>query len=205
MILLASSVRLPAESSREMCGKFTSQASCRNVVDFSQPLTGDNSSGGGDEGGDGEVYTYRVSERPREQSVFWRQVVEPHVANALGRVMDAHHDPLVIMLLIGVTVFPFRKVRQRVDEGIATIGPKVAGGDGGHRWFVAPAMMPSKPDHTLERGRAIRRLRLRCTCARRRRTLPLRPEPGIARRTLLSSPPSERPILLSRHMHRRRR
>lgn len=42
-----------------MCGKFTAQASWRNVVDFSQPLTGDGG-GGGDAGGDGEVYTYRV-------------------------------------------------------------------------------------------------------------------------------------------------
>ena len=36
-----------------MCGKFTAQAKWREVVDFSQPLTG------GDEGG-GEVTTYRV-------------------------------------------------------------------------------------------------------------------------------------------------
>lgn len=45
-----------------MCGKFTAQATWREVVDFSQPLTGD---GGGDiDGGGaderGEVYTYRV-------------------------------------------------------------------------------------------------------------------------------------------------
>lgn len=44
-----------------MCGKFTALASWRNVVDFSQPLTGDGSSGGGgDEGGPDEVYVYRV-------------------------------------------------------------------------------------------------------------------------------------------------
>ncbi len=41
-----------------MCGKFTAQAKWREVVDFSQPLTG--SSGGDEGGGDGEVYTYRV-------------------------------------------------------------------------------------------------------------------------------------------------
>lgn len=44
-----------------MCGKFTAQASWRNVVDFSQPLTSDSGGGGGnDGGGDGGVYTYRV-------------------------------------------------------------------------------------------------------------------------------------------------
>jgi len=44
-----------------MCGKFTAQASWREVVDFSQPLTGDNGGGGGgDEGGSAETETYRV-------------------------------------------------------------------------------------------------------------------------------------------------
>ena len=37
-----------------MCGKFTAQATWQQVVDFSQPLTGEG-------GGDGEVYTYRVN------------------------------------------------------------------------------------------------------------------------------------------------
>lgn len=41
-----------------MCGKFTSQATWAQVVDFSQPLTGEG--GGGDEGG-GEIYTHRVN------------------------------------------------------------------------------------------------------------------------------------------------
>jgi putative SOS response-associated peptidase YedK len=41
-----------------MCGKFTAQATWQQVVDFSQPLTGEGGSDGG--GGDGEVYTYRV-------------------------------------------------------------------------------------------------------------------------------------------------
>lgn len=46
-----------------MCGKFTALASWRNVVDFSQPLTGDGTGGGGGDEGDGgagEIYTYRV-------------------------------------------------------------------------------------------------------------------------------------------------
>jgi putative SOS response-associated peptidase YedK len=45
-----------------MCGKFTAQASWREVVDFSQPLTGDSvgGGGGGDEGAAGETSTYRV-------------------------------------------------------------------------------------------------------------------------------------------------
>ena len=46
----------------DMCGKFTAQATWREVVDFSQPLTGDG--GGGIDGGGaeerGEVHTYRV-------------------------------------------------------------------------------------------------------------------------------------------------
>lgn len=45
-----------------MCGKFTAQASWREVVDFSRPLTGDSGGGGG--GGDdgaGDVYTYKVN------------------------------------------------------------------------------------------------------------------------------------------------
>lgn len=43
-----------------MCGKFTAQATWQQVVDFSQPLTGEN--GGGDESSSGgEVYTYRVN------------------------------------------------------------------------------------------------------------------------------------------------
>lgn len=41
-----------------MCGKFTAQTTWLQVVDFSQPLTGE---GGGEGGGDGEVYTYRVN------------------------------------------------------------------------------------------------------------------------------------------------
>jgi hypothetical protein len=41
-----------------MCGKFTAHATWQQVVDFSQPLTGE---GGGEGGGDGEVYTYRVN------------------------------------------------------------------------------------------------------------------------------------------------
>lgn len=41
-----------------MCGKFTSQATWAQVVDFSQPLTGE-PGGGGDEGG-GDIYTHRV-------------------------------------------------------------------------------------------------------------------------------------------------
>ena len=48
-----------------MCGKFTAQASWREVVAFSQPLTGggaEGDSGDRDGGGDGEyaVVTYRV-------------------------------------------------------------------------------------------------------------------------------------------------
>lgn len=44
-----------------MCGKFTAQASWREVVDFSQPLTGDSGDGGGgEEAGDAETHTYRV-------------------------------------------------------------------------------------------------------------------------------------------------
>lgn len=45
-----------------MCGKFTAQASWREVVDFSQPLTVDSGGGdsGGDEGAAGETITYRV-------------------------------------------------------------------------------------------------------------------------------------------------
>lgn len=43
-----------------MCGKFTALASWREVVAFSQPLTGDSVSGGGDSGGD-ETVTYRVN------------------------------------------------------------------------------------------------------------------------------------------------
>ena len=43
-----------------MCGKFTAQATWREVVDFSQPLTG-KSGGGGDDGGAGEVNTHRVN------------------------------------------------------------------------------------------------------------------------------------------------
>jgi putative SOS response-associated peptidase YedK len=43
-----------------MCGKFTAQASWREVVDFSQPLTGDSGGGGGDEGAAGETFSYRV-------------------------------------------------------------------------------------------------------------------------------------------------
>lgn len=44
-----------------MCGKFTAQASWRDVVDFSQPLTGDSGGGGGgDEGAADETFTYRV-------------------------------------------------------------------------------------------------------------------------------------------------
>lgn len=42
-----------------MCGKFTALASWREVVDFSQPLTGGDGAEGGEGGGD-EVYTYRV-------------------------------------------------------------------------------------------------------------------------------------------------
>jgi len=43
-----------------MCGKFTAQATWQQVVDFSQPLTGEG--GGGDQGsGEDEVYTYRVN------------------------------------------------------------------------------------------------------------------------------------------------
>lgn len=43
-----------------MCGKFTALASWREVVDFSQPLTG--KSGSGDsEGGAGEIVGYRVN------------------------------------------------------------------------------------------------------------------------------------------------
>lgn len=43
-----------------MCGKFTAQASWREVVAFSQPLTADDT-GGGDSGGEGdEIVTYRV-------------------------------------------------------------------------------------------------------------------------------------------------
>lgn len=45
-----------------MCGKFTAQATWREVVDFSRPLTGDaGDRGAADVGGDGEVYTYRVN------------------------------------------------------------------------------------------------------------------------------------------------
>ena len=46
-----------------MCGKFTAQASWREVVAFSQPLTGDGGAGGeGDAGGsdDDGIVTYRV-------------------------------------------------------------------------------------------------------------------------------------------------
>lgn len=46
-----------------MCGKFTAQARWQQVVDFSQPLTGE-PGGGGDEGNggssEGEVFTYKV-------------------------------------------------------------------------------------------------------------------------------------------------
>jgi putative SOS response-associated peptidase YedK len=42
-----------------MCGKFTSQASWREVFDFSQPLTSGGGGGEGDGGAD-EVVTYRV-------------------------------------------------------------------------------------------------------------------------------------------------
>ena len=46
-----------------MCGKFTAQASWREVVAFSQPLTdrgGDPGDSGGDEGGGDGIVTYRV-------------------------------------------------------------------------------------------------------------------------------------------------
>jgi hypothetical protein len=43
-----------------MSGKFTAQASWRDVVVFSQPLTGDSGDGGSDEGAAGETFTYRV-------------------------------------------------------------------------------------------------------------------------------------------------
>lgn len=45
-----------------MCGKFTAQASWREVVDFSQPLTeiGGCDKPGGDEGSSDEIVTYRV-------------------------------------------------------------------------------------------------------------------------------------------------
>lgn len=38
----------------------SAEATCQQVVDFSQPLTGEG--GGAEGGGDGEVYTYRVNE-----------------------------------------------------------------------------------------------------------------------------------------------
>lgn len=42
-----------------MCGKFTAQAAWREVVAFSQPLTGESGSGEAEGGGD-EIVTYRV-------------------------------------------------------------------------------------------------------------------------------------------------
>ncbi len=53
-----------------MCGKFTAQASWREVVDFSQPLTVDSGGGdsGGDEGAAGETITYRVGGNCRSSS-----------------------------------------------------------------------------------------------------------------------------------------
>jgi putative SOS response-associated peptidase YedK len=46
-----------------MCGKFTAQASWREVVAFSQPLAAEGGGSGGDEGGGGgdEIVTYRVA------------------------------------------------------------------------------------------------------------------------------------------------
>ena len=43
-----------------MCGKFTSMSSWREVVEFSQPLSGGGDGGGDDEGGADEIVTYRV-------------------------------------------------------------------------------------------------------------------------------------------------
>lgn len=43
-----------------MCGKFTAQASWREVVAFSQPLTGEGGAGGEGDAGDDEIVTYRV-------------------------------------------------------------------------------------------------------------------------------------------------
>ncbi|WP_020699221.1 SOS response-associated peptidase family protein [Reyranella massiliensis] len=44
-----------------MCGKFTAQATWREVVDFSQALTGDGGEAGGDAAGADDVYTYKVN------------------------------------------------------------------------------------------------------------------------------------------------
>lgn len=44
-----------------MCGKFTAQATWREVVDFSQPLAGGGGEAGSDGGGSDDVYTYKVN------------------------------------------------------------------------------------------------------------------------------------------------
>jgi putative SOS response-associated peptidase YedK len=43
-----------------MCGKFTAMSSWREVVEFSQPLTESGSDGGGQEGSNDAIVTYRV-------------------------------------------------------------------------------------------------------------------------------------------------